>query len=312
MANPATTATEARDERVGAIVPPINIDARVKRAFSSGPDIARIETGKIVAYAIRVRAKLKVGDRDFGGEINLHEAVMLRRYYEESGGGSVDITPEWVPMLQRLMPLSQEQLQRELARLNDNFVVPRAGGNTLVVPTLYLGTEPAEQLKRLHEVMRKQLDAWSKLVLKASERLGSAKPMDPDYALASAFEAITGKELEEVANIADPGRDGEGGIELPEALMPTSPSAIIPQAQPAPMTPEQAMRMVEGEEAAVDAQQALVQRLVERGGLDQQQAMAVATLHELMDGAIPDDQLAEAIGSKAKVKIDAARRALKG
>jgi hypothetical protein len=308
--------TITAEDRPASLLPPLTENSLtdrakriVRRAYSSGPDMGWKGSSKVVAYAIRVRAECKVGDREFSADINLHEAVLLRRFYEESGGGTVRITPEWVPLLNRLVPLSQEQLKAELDRMNTNFVVPRTNG-VFSVPSVFLGNEPAEQLKRLHDVLRRQLDAWTGAVDVAMARLGASKPADPDIAIAAAFEAITGKELEDIANIADPSRDGAGELELPEAA-PLVKAIQAFEADPQ-MTPEQAMQMVAAEGEAEDAQQATVKRLGD-AGLDQQHALAVATLAELCgDGQIPDDELADAAGTKAKAKLEAIRRALKG
>ncbi len=307
--------TITAEDRPASLLPPLHENSLtdrakriVRKAYSSGPDMGWKGSNRVVAYAIRVRAECKVGDREFSADINLHEAVLLRRFYEESGGGTVRITPEWVPLLDRLVPLSQEQLKAELDRMNTNFIVPRPTG-TFAVPSVFLGNEPAEQLKRLHDVLRRQLDAWTGIVDVAMGRL-SNKPADPDLAIVAAFEAITGKELEDIANIADPSRDGAGELELPEAA-PLVKAIQAFEADPQ-MTPEAAMKMVEAEGQAEDVQQALVQRLG-AAGLDQQHALAVATLAELCgDGQIPDDELADAAGTKAKAKLEAIRRALKG
>ena len=307
----------AAEERVGAYLPPsklleaTSLPTNMKAAYSSGPDIGSPDTGRIVAYAVRVRATLKVGDREFSGDICLHDTVMLRRFYEELGSGSVVLAPEWVPYLQRIVPLTQEQLQRELTRLLENYIVPRANGAT-VVPAIFLGTEPAEQLKRLHSIMQRQLSAWSALVDSAAKRVPHPSK-DPAHALAQAFEAITARELEDVAGIADPGRDGAGTIELPEVLLPTAPLAAAAAApSPAP-SPEEVHRLLAAEELVVDAAEALITRLTVKAGLTQQQALGVAAVVEVAAGGeLSDTVLLDAAGPLSKTKLDAVRRALKG
>lgn len=295
-----------------SILPPTKLPPNVAPAFSSGPDIGRVDSGKIVAYAIRVRSDLKVGDRDFSGEICLHELVIMRRFYEEVNGGSIQANPAWPPAHPRLVPLNQEQLKTELNRMLTNFVVPRAN-SVFVVPTAFLGTEPAEQLKRLHTVMQKQLEAWAKVVEVARKRLDGQTFSSPHWELVAAFDHITARELEEVANIADPSRDGVGDLELPEALLTAESASTVPEMIAAgQLTPDAAMAQINAESQAPDAQQALVDRLVAKADLNQQQALAVATLVELMeDTEIADGDLADAIGSKAKSRLDAVRRALK-
>lgn len=282
-----------------------------RRAFSSGPDVSALPSSRrVVAYAVRVRADLKVGERDFSGEICLHEAVILRRFYEDSGGGSVRITADWAPALERLIPLTHEQLKAELQRMTDNFIVIRENGTTCVVDA-FLGAEPGVKLRRLHEIMGKQLARWSEIVEIARKRVQGPSP-DPDLALIEAFEAITPRELEEVANLADPSRDGVGEIELPEAMSPTA-SVSVPTAQAKPENPEEVESRINSEVQTPDAMQTLVNRLVQKSDINQQQALAVATLAELFDGAeIPEKDLQDALGSVSNAKLEAVRRALKG
>lgn len=296
-----------------SILPPTKLPANVAPAFSSGPDLGRVENGKIVAYAIRVRSDLKIGDRDFSGEICLHELVIMRRFYEEVDGGSITPNPAWPPACQRLIPLTQERLKVELNRMLTNYVVPRTN-SVFVVPTAFLGTEPAEQLKRLHTVMQRQLEAWAKVVEVARKRLDGQTFTSPHLELIAAFDHITTRELEEIANIADPSRDGIGDLELPAALLTAEPTSSAPGMIAAgQMTPAAAQAQIEAETQAPDANHALVERLVAKAEITQQQALAVATLVDLMDGAdIADNDLADAIGSKAKSRLDAVRRVLKG
>lgn len=301
-----------------SMLPVTKLPSNVAPAFSSGPDIGRVDTGKNVAYAIRVRADLKVGDREFSGDVCMHEVVMLRRFYEDLGSGSVRLSPEWPPAYQRLVPMTQEMLQKELERMLSNFVIPKPN-HLHVVCHAYLGTEPAEQLRRLHDVMRRQMEAWSKTVDLALKRLPATAPVNEHWRLVAAFESITSKELEEIANIADPGRNGSDGIELPEVLAPrmdgalaTATPAVVNGDPAAKLTPEAAMKMVEAEESGDDDSAVLVQRLIDKAGLDQQQAMSVAACAQLAGDDIPDEAISEAIQSKAKAKIEAVRRALKG
>lgn len=291
---------------------PTRLPANVAPAFSSGPDVGNAGSAKIVAYAIRIRADFKVGDRDFSGEANLHELVIMRRFYEEVNGGSIAANATWPPALQRLIPLTQDQLKVELSRMLSNFIVPKQN-SVFVVPTAFLGSEPGEQLTRLHEVMKKQLEAWAKIVETAKGRLGSNRPTNPHWELVAAFDAITNRELETVANIADPSANGADGLELPEALIPLSEIVVSNGPAPAPMTPDEAMAAaVASESTSVDATLDMVERLIKKADLTQQQALAVSQLVELMEGAeIPDGDLSEAIGSKAKTKLESVRRVLK-
>lgn len=287
------------------------------RSYESGPGIIANPSDRVVGYAIRCWADFKIGDREFSGAVDLHEVVCLRRKYEEMGGGSVTLRPDWKPALERLTPLKQEQLTRTLEIMRETFTVARQSGGVLDVLSLFYGTEPGAQLTRLHEVLRLQLEAWGKLVDRALTRIPSDKlPRDAHYALVAGFEMITPKELEDIARIADPASNDEGNvIELPAAAAPAAPATSVRTAPAAgeSLGDMQARAGADADASGADnATLALVARLTGKADLNQQQALAVATLVELMEGAeIPDTDLSDAIGSKAKVKLDAVRRALK-
>lgn len=293
-----------------SMLPVTTLPANVAPAFASGPDVSNVQFGKTVAYAIRVRADLKVGDREFSAEVCLHEVVMLRRFYEDLNGGSVQINPSWPPACQRLIPLTQVQLRRELDRMLENFTIPRSNG-VVVIPAMFLGTEPAEQMRRLHTIMQRQLDAWARVVETARKRLVGQQFDNPHLELVAAFDLITARELEEVANLADPARDGIDEIELPEACLPrggaSTPSAAPERTTP---TPEDIAAQVAAEDVPDDPQQQLVSDLMGRADLTQQQALSVVALADLMGKDIPDANLIDAIGSKAKSRLEAVRRVL--
>ena len=71
------------------------------------------------------------------------------------------------------------------------------------------------------------------------------------------------------------------------------------------------MKMVESEDAGEDDPAVLVEKLMKKADLTQQQAMSVAACVQLAGDDIPDDAIAEAIQSKSKAKLDAVRHALK-
>lgn len=289
------------------------------RSYESGPGLSggRVVSERTVGYAIKVLADLKIGEREFSGEIDMHAVVCLRRKYEEMGGGTVTLRPDWKPGLQRLTPVTQEQLGRVIETMHETYVVPRANGGVLDIFSLFYGAEPSQQLKRIHEVMRLQMDAWAKLTERAIARVPEAsRPRDRNVLLTMAFELIAPRELEDIARIADPSSNEEGlSVELPAALMPAT-AAITAQAGAAAsqMSLDDLQRQAahDADASGADAEQlALVGRL-EKAGVSPQHALAVASTVELMDGDISDEAIAAAIESTAKGKIDAVRRALKG
>lgn len=277
------------------------------RSYATGPDSMATGTGRTVAFAIRVRADLKVGDREFSGEITLHEYAAFRRFYEELNG-SIRVDPSWPAGHNRLTPLSQEQLQIELGRMKAAFVVPRTNSMFEVLP-LFLGSEPAAQLTRLHDLMRRQLEAWSRLVEVAKARIPEkVRPTDSGYLLAMACDHITARELEEIANMGDPSRDGVGELELPEALAPSTSTILTPA------TPTKSFQEIEAEvnaeEQAPDATLELIGKL-RKEGLDETQATGIAGLVELSGGAaLSDEDIISTVGNKTK--LAAVKRVLKG
>jgi hypothetical protein len=209
-----------------------------------------------------------------------------------------------------LIPLTHEQLKAELTRMSEAFVIVRENGTVAVVDS-FLGSDPGAKLRRLHEIMGKQVARWSEVVEIARKRV-QGPSSDPDLALVEAFDAITPRELEELANLADPSRDGIGEIELPEAMAPSA-AALAPAAPVKQESPEEVEARINAETPPPDATQALAARLVQKADINQQQALAVATLAEMFGGEeIPEGDLSDAIGSVAKGKLDAVRRALKG
>lgn len=287
------------------------------RSYESGPGLIRSSSDRIVAFAIRCCADFKIGEREFSGEVDMHDVVCLRRKYEEMGGGSVSLRPDWKPGLQRLIPLTQEKLTRVLQTMQEAFVVSRQGGGALDVLALFYGAEPSVQLKRLHEVMRLQVEAWAKLTERALARVPLRdRPKDGNILLTTAFELIAPKELDDIARIADPSSNEDGlSIELPAVMFPSTPSIEAQGAATgASLADMQARANADADGANTGGEElALIARLVAVGGVTQQQALGIATLVNLMDGAeIPDSDLADVIESKARGKIDAVRRALKG
>jgi hypothetical protein len=215
------------------------------------------------------------------------------------------------------VPLKQEQLQRVLQTMQESFVVARQGGGALDIVSLYFGAEPSLQLKRLHEVMRLQMEAWGKLMERAISRIPEAdRPRDQRFLLAMAYDMITPKELEDIVRIADPSSNEDGlDIDLPEALAPGSISTKL-VSQPSTMSLDDIQKKAESDaDSSADpdavAQQTRIQKLADKAGLTIAQATSIIDSVDLAGTDLGDDDIAQAIDSRAKGKIDAVRRALK-
>ena len=311
-----------------SMLPVTKLPENVHPGFYLGEKDAGV-LNRIVAYAIHTRCTIKSGDRELSAQdMCLHEVAFFRRMYEEDGGSLV-LDPAWPPGLARCTPLEQDGLNRELERLRDRLIIPKNGGALHILPT-FIGTEPDEQLKRLHEIMRLQLEAWAKALAIAKKRIppaelvtinakGQTVPKHPEIIQSMACDRMTTQEIEAIANIADPSRDGLGEIELPEAILPPV-AATTPGGEPVGAPEETGPSLAEIEAQAeaevdgtpIDPQEALVAKLEAKAGLDHQQALSVASLVDLArdPSSIPDDDLVQVLGSKAK--LQATKRALKG
>jgi len=295
------------------VMPPTSLPPGVHPGYSIG-ETDRMHDSRIVAYAVMLRANFKVRDREFSGSaLGLHEVVFMRKFYEELGG-SITLDPTWPAGLRRLIPLTQDDVQRELKRFNVTFIIPREHGLTEITP-MYLGTEESEQLRRLHVVMKNQFEAWTKILAKATDRLDARDRANPDLGIVQslACDHISARELEELANLADPSRDGLAGIVLDE-IGPLSTTTTIPTTEAAPAkTLDEIMAQAEKEsDAKPDAAQALVDKLVANASVDNGQAMEIASLVEMAGPGVTlsDDDIIRVLGSKAK--LAGVKRVLKG
>ena len=202
--------------------PPLPEEAPRQGMYIIGSDDRPLDT-RVVAVAIAVRADSKVGDREFSHTLNLHEAAVIRRFYE-SRGGSIVLSPYWPPGITRFRQLTQDELRRERDRMRTSFVIPRPVGQAPVLCfDEFFGAQPADQLRRLHAVMKEQLDAWNTLMVAARKRV-TEDVRDPAVRDMLASERIQARELDEIANIADPSKRGLDEVELGEIMLTATPA----------------------------------------------------------------------------------------
>jgi len=250
---------------------------------------------RIVAVAVRVRAELKVGDRDFSCPLCLHEVATLRRFYEMRAGGSIRLVPGWLPNLPRTVPLTHDKLKSEAERMARTFIVPRIGQPPVMCFADFFGQSPSEQLIRLHTVMRQQFDAWNDLLKRAAPRLVKGSE-DPAITEALIQDLITEKELDEIANLADPSRRGLDDIELAEIPLP---AGAVETPKPVDLD---AMKAAAEAEDKPDALEAVMDRLKAQAGASERQALETASLLEIAGSAdkISDEDLARIAGGKGR------------
>lgn len=299
-----------------AILPVTSLPKNIHPGFVVGEN-DRIHDARIVAYAIMVRADYKIGERVFSASsLGLHEAVIMKRFYDELGG-TVTLDSSWPPGLARLRPLTQEQLQVELARFKTTFVIPQEHGIMEITPQ-FLGTEPADQLRRLHALMIKQMAKWASIMETAKARIPAAelkhhdgRDKHPDVIMSMACDHITPRELQEIANIADPTREGIDAITLPEVFLPSTPVPVVETEKPVDLAAIQAQADAEVD-AALDPTEELNQRLQKELSLEPSKALALVNLVESIGEGVTlaDDDIIAVLGSKAK--LAGVRRILKG
>lgn len=185
-----------------------------------GEDDRPLDT-RTVAITVAVRANFKIGDRDFSHHCMMHEYATMKRYYEGARGGSIELQPYWAPGVPRYRELTQDELKRELERMRRTYIIPRPGGQ---IPVLcfdeFFGAQPSEQLKRLHKAMREQLAAWNTLLVTARGRVDRDPRMSAAVRESLAYERMTPRELEAIAQMTDPSKQGLDDVVLPTVAMP--------------------------------------------------------------------------------------------
>ena len=265
---------------------------------------------RVVAVTIGLRASFRVNDREFSGPICMHELTVLRRFYEEQNG-SVKIEPGWVPGLSRHRPLTHSLMMGEIERMRRDYRIPRQN-DMLDIMALYYGTEPAQQVRRVHEIMKKQAEAWGKLLQvllkRATPDSGYEREqwlgLHPQIQHSRAYDLMSTQELDRICNLGDPERDTVEDLFLAQVNM-------IPEPTGAPMPVQDLEDLVRAAEAEADAAAANspVDRLIDTlksAGVNPSGALAVASLVEMAGpgGTLGDGDLAIAVGvSKAQQKL---------
>lgn len=290
--------------------------AKIKQPmFIVGADDRPLDT-RIIAIALCFRADLKAGDREFSSPVNAHEVVVLRHFYEaRTGSGQVRLAPSFPPGLSRERQLTHADLAGEVKRMRETFISPRQNGQLIRSFDAYFGAEPTEQLKRLHEVLRKQYEAWTKLVAKAMTRLADPeKASNPEeqvrlnaVRLSEAYDVITEREIEEIFLLADPSRSGLQEIQLSEIkavdLTLVGDAAINQALKPSIEEIRTAAEASADSEANLSIGELISDRL-HATGLDAARAMAVGSLVET--AGAPDkvsmEDLIRVLGSKQKAE----------
>lgn len=280
--------------------------------FIIGADDRPADT-RTVAIALTLRAEIKVGDREFSSPVHAHEVVVLRHFYEaRAGSGQVRVYAAWPPGLNRDKSLTHSDLAAEAKRMRDSFITVRQGGQVVRSFDTFFGTEPTEQLKRLHAVMREQREAWNALYAKALKRIeGDTADLHPEMRKSMAYDLITEREVEEILLIADPARRGLNEFvldEIKEADLTLTGDAAINQA----LTPKPSLDEIKAnaeKQADDESSTTLGERVADllgAAGVESTKALAVGTLWDQHAGQVSDDDLARVLGSKAKA--DQARK----
>jgi hypothetical protein len=297
--------------------------------FLNGSDDRPLDI-RTVAVAIIVRTTFRVAERDASAPLGLHEIAVLRRYYEHRGGGTIRPEPGFPPGLSRFVELTHDKLKQEQANLA-RFIIPRIGSAPINCFAELFGSQPQEQLTRLHKVMKEQLEAWNALAANARKRLDSQireqgkdlTGVDPRVIESMTFDLITERELEEIINLADPSREGLGEIELQEVLRPAPAGSItaaldgiekvVTSAEG--LKTQKVVTSAEGLKTQAAAGESFSDKVLDRltdAGIPLKQADAVVSLLEIEPdpAKLSDDQIVKALGGKAN--LAAVKAAFKG
>jgi hypothetical protein len=272
-----------------------------------------------VARTIGVRVTVKLSDKEASGSLCLHEIGIARRWYERQGG-SVTVEPGWLPALPRHRKLTRDALVLEAERMRGTYrIVYKTRVDDFMAE--FFGTEPAQQVVRLHALMRDQSRAWDDAVAVARELCRERRKHDrafhdlhPLQQEAAVYDYISAQDIDTLLRIGQP--DLEAIPDLPELSELTAPEAAKPSA-PAANTKLEDIKL-QAEEAAdssaeADPQLARIDRLI-AAGLSQQQALDVTSAVEVAgDGvSLTDDELRKLLGSGAKGLVPAVRAAIIG
>ena len=278
----------------------------------------RPQDERTVAVTIGVRANFRVNDREFSGAICLHEVLALRKFYEEQNG-SVTLEAGWPAGVPRHRHLTQAQLMAEVTRMSRDYVIPKENGK-IDIMAIYYGAEPSVRLRKIHEIMRKQAEAWAALVPVIMAR---AKPSEGHALLvwnnlhdevkrSQAYDGISTQELNRIVNLADPALDVMENLVLES--IPLSAALGVGSPTEPPVDVDQSAIQAEAE-AAADAAQTPVERLVDAlaaGGLSASDALAVASLVEMVGAGakLTDSDISAALSAPTKAQITLAKTVL--
>lgn len=132
--------------------------------FVIGDDRAQFAQGDTVAVAVSVNFTLRDGERTRGHAIPLHEIPLLRRLYSN---GTVSLHTEWVPGVNRSVPMTRRMFEEETKRLVRAYTIPREAGQASKFFAEVYGETEADATKKLHAGMKALYDGWKALEKKA-------------------------------------------------------------------------------------------------------------------------------------------------
>lgn len=305
------TETPVKEEslRGPSIVPPSML--ATSNFFIIGSD-DRPNDMRTVAVSVACRVNIKVAEREFSTAVPLHEALVLRTYYDRMAGGcTVTFQGYWPPGIERYRRLTHDLLKAEVSRLSAR-VVPRKDSTPLDCFGMYFPGTLNERLTRMHKVMGEIYDAWEKLMVIAAKRIPPSDiPERPELKYSMACNYITEQEIEAIIRIADP-----AATELSEIFLPEVKISAAPVISPLGDAGKDLTAIINAANALADKQtetasEAAFDRLVS-AGFDASVAEKAASLLEKHESfaKIPEDAITGAIGGKGK--LHAAKVALKG
>lgn len=174
-------------------------------SFFVGNDPSLNDT-RIIAATTAVQVEIRAGNREFTGQMGLHEIPLYRALYDaKTGGASIRIDAYWPPGLSRHIKLTATMIRHHIENLRASSVVRLENSAVpIVMFDEYYGKDISLQPKRLVEVMRKQLEAFNALYLDVESRMR----LDPEMSMAKkmsvVYSAMVVSDIEKIVALADP------------------------------------------------------------------------------------------------------------
>ncbi len=274
----------------------INLDDGRDPYFVIGDDRAQFTTGEAVAAAVSVNMTMRDGERSRGHSIALHEVPLMRRLY---GNGTVVLHTEWVPGVNRCVPLTRRMFEEETKRLVRTYTIPIANNNVNKIFAEVYGDTEADATKKLHEAMGKLFEGWKaieKKALAAFKKAGGSLAGQPKGAIHGLLgKHFTTDDLESLIALIEPKAKTLESVELASIEIDEEATDEIPE-------------NTDGNKVLLELTAELIRSGFTRIQADEIAILAIEAGPELADDLLAQSSLA---GEDGKVDAKLAKKARK-